>query len=363
MHIKRTPIYAGFFMNWSSDGPMCSSVGWTVQVDVHGYIAIVILFALTHKVTYGDHRNTLIKKVILITWYVSSLLYVLFFRPLPWQRLNQDAVASMFKYGMHGVDLLTRTQIVFSGVEECGGKHGLYPNFDFDNDAVASFREYRQSVAIDTYFTSITAHGSAALLGSLLYLMLYERQGQPSRPGWKLAASLFLLIITKGWFSVSGLPMYFLLDAILTMKPSKDATNGRFNTFWSTLASAIVKFLSHPLFKSISPYTYGIYMFHLVVMLARFKATLPAKVTAIQNAASSEHACSALEAAGYGYGIPFIWKETLISFGITLVMAIALHWSVEWPFNWLRKRWLPTKPCCTTSSSSAKNSTVKSKAS
>ena len=248
-------------------------------------------------------------------------------------------------------------------------------------------------------------HGSAFMLGSLLYVHSYVRKGQPSYPGFKLLVCIVGLAITGWWYSPSGMFMYLLLDSLLTMQPSAETTKNEEqagsvleieiesqNTikqsikqpdlevtregekmelaietnslvdksktaaviqsglkcgeyFLNTLMMCILKFLSNPVFRILSPYTYGVYLFQFTVLGLATKSKITSRVNAIVSgiANGAVDSCSALEVAGYKYDWLFVFTESIIVICLTLILAAALHWMIEKPIMCFRKQWLPKK--------------------
>lgn len=373
-----------FAMKWNENSPLCPSVGWTVQVDIHGYVFLLLLFSITYPHTYGGRTNPpststpvwLNKRYILILLYIVSIIHVLSYRPLPEQNISKEASKSIVQYGIRGIDTSTDIQLVLYSVNQYATSRDiLYPTIDFYNNFYQSIRSYRYKMIDTTYFTSIFNHGSAILLGSLLYLNLYERiktkkqktQNQPTNQRQEELHSLIIscsklfivmlgLHITRGWHSLSGIFMYFLMDVLLSMKVNHSATTtssgtvseSSYNNFMKMILSIsnfityyVIQFLSHRMFDKLAPYTYGMYLFHMVFVMKRYEITLPQRIQAIQYATQNQiDVCQSLADHGYPYNMKFIIKETVIIFLISLLFAMILNYLIEKPIMQLRQRYL-----------------------
>lgn len=200
------------------------------------------------------------------------------------------------------------------------GLADLFPG-ELQRPMIQMIRDFRLHHVFSTYFTGITRHGSAILLGSLLYSNLYDRQGRPSHSLWKLLAVVTLLAVSKGSYIFSGLAMYWITDVILTFRQA--------STVWS---KAVHRFSTNSLFQAISPYTYGIYLFHCAYLAFRVVKLTPIRAAAVRVGAD---ACR----AGIDYNCQFLWKEAITAFTVSLAVAVLLRWTIEYPFHWMiRKR-------------------------
>ena len=115
--------------------------------------------------------------------------------------------------------------------------------------------------------------------------------------------------------------------------------------FLHIMLVCFLKFLSNPIFRALSPYTYGVYLFHTSLLGLATKSKIITRVDAILSgmANGAVDSCSALEVAGYKYDWMFVFTESIIVLWFTLILAVTLHWIVEKPIMWFRKQWLPRK--------------------
>jgi peptidoglycan/LPS O-acetylase OafA/YrhL len=312
-----------FTMNFGKHDNLCAGPGWSLQNDIHGYLVIAIIFALTHKYTYNDDienqkQYLRYKQLFWWGWYACSVLAMVASRPFPHQWLSGEALKRFLQSARLGLDVYNDRHLILLDVTS-SGLADLFPG-ERDSPMMQSIRNFRNHQVFSTYFTSVARHGSAILLGSLLYSNLYERQGLPSNSLGKLLAAVTLLMVSQGSYIFSGLAMYWVTDVLLTFQRSHNA--------WS---NAVHQFLSNPLFKAIVPYTYGIYLFHCIYLVTRIKKLTPIRAAAVRTGVDACH-------AGIQYNWQFIWKEAVTTFAVSLAVAVLLRRTYEFPFDWLRRR-------------------------
>jgi hypothetical protein len=372
-HLLQTLL---FVRQWNdSNVNVPSAQTWSVQVDVHGYIAIILLFAWTCRHTYRIHDNTMQKRIhrtrwkryILFVWYIMSLIRIIFvYQALPWQTLSPEEAEHVIQYGAFGMDRLVGLRLQIHDFVY-GDRTTFYPYYDFNSTFNQAMNTYVANTASNTYLGSIMNHGVAMMLGSLLYLNLYIRNGKQSNPMIKLLLCIVGLILTQGWYGTAAVPVYFFLDAVLTMNPHLSGemkhistTKGekqvfvnpivtitptqsmsrRMQQFHQRLLIAMLSLLSHSYFKILSEYTYGIYLFHMYMIVLFDIKNANEKMSIIKNASSNNHmdACIALHNAGYTYNTWFMIQGTVIcSIGGTII-AYILNIILERPVNRFRKR-------------------------
>jgi len=331
-----------FTMNFRTKGLMCAGVGWTLQNDIHGHLAIAALFALTQQFTYGnanatttgttsphDQRKYLrYKQLFWWTCYAFSVYRLVASNPFPSQSLEGPALQRFLQSARLGMDYYGDKEMASLGLHNLG-LDDIFPGERLSAMA-EEIREFRLNSIFRTYFTGIGGHASAVLLGSLLYTNVYERQGRPSNTVWKLLAATMLLLVSGGSFMFSGLAVYWILDCVLTFRPTASR--------WST---AVYRFFSNPVFRAIAPYTFGIYFYHLTYLAVRFEKLAPLRVAAVK---AGEDACSAV----LEYNWRFLWKGTLEAFLVALMIAFISRWTFEYPFHWLRGRYVKSQHAATT---------------
>jgi peptidoglycan/LPS O-acetylase OafA/YrhL len=281
----------------------CALIGWSVSVDVHGYMAIVLLSALV--------PSTRLRK------YVCQAIYALSFLSSAWGWLSLDPKLQLHLEqngvsGLENIEGYERPRIDLGRVQPIR----FYPDIDFDNPWIST---HFQAFMRDLYTTSIHKHGSAMLLGSLLYMNLKDRQGKPQNSLLKVNVAFLILVFTKMRFSFTGISMYLLMDVILTLKADK-----------SRFSAIVLSGLSNRLWSTIAPYTYGIYLTHFSVIMTRTRWLFPKRASLIKAGGDP---CD-------DYNLPFILTETVKVFVIALLISIALHYTIERPFTSARKHWL-----------------------
>lgn len=217
------------------------------------------------------------------------------------------------------------------------------------------------------------------MLGALLYVTIYKNKcGQqpfsPYNPGKTLWYVYLFLFITHGWYSVAGIPMYYFVEAVLTYKMGKpkvstnhneassskrdhqrqqeqevDKTRCKRQISWPELRDRLgtnmmiflVKFNSHPIWRRILPYSFLIYIFHIVVVIERNKYILPPRIAAIKNAYINDgitDGCVALSKVGLQYNIPYIFIEGFRNWLITFLLCYIVNKIVvELPFAILKR--------------------------
>jgi hypothetical protein len=96
----------------------------------------------------------------------------------------------------------------------------------------------------------------------------------------------------------------------------------------------------------LAPYTYGIYLFHLIPLVKRVKNIIENKIQIIITGADNNiEACQALADAGKPFTVGFILKEAIFALGIGLLISILLNKFIEQPIVWIRKVYIPSKFC------------------
>jgi peptidoglycan/LPS O-acetylase OafA/YrhL len=318
-----------FTMDFMRRDHLCAGTGWTLQNDIKGHLVIAILFALTNRYSYDNEnkqqkRFLQYKQLFLWAWYACSVVSMVATRPFPHQWLSGASLKHYSQSARLGLDLYDDRGIVLLDVSH-SGLADLFPG-ERHRPMMQAIRNFRLHQVFSTYFTGITRHGSAILIGSLLYSNLYERQGRPSNSLWKLLAAVTLLTVSQGSYIFSGLVMYWIIDVMLTFRPGRNVWSKTFH-----------RFLTNPLFLAIVPYTYGIYLFHGAYIVARYAKLTPIRAAAVRAGVDACH-------AGIEFNWQFIWKEAITAFVVSLAIAILLRWTVEFPFHWFRKRFLTGGP-------------------
>jgi peptidoglycan/LPS O-acetylase OafA/YrhL len=363
-------LILAFFMimniNRSSQNPSCAGVGWSLQPDMHGYLALVFLFSSTCKYTYGK-SSFFTKKVFLFSAYMVSLINNYYSHPLPSQwNMSQESMDSLQKSWCGAFDVLPQYMLHALGISKYGHSYnGLYPNFDFHTTTQQELRAFCTYGQPKTYFTTITKHAGSFFLGALLYIILYERYQQRSHGGQakgdmllpflKLSASIVLLEITHGAYWIQGIPMFLLLDSLLTMKIATidsssnqptvstiDFLSKLTNQLLEKIYSCIIRLLSLPIFRDLAPLSFGIYLFHFPLFLLKEVVIFgPKKYAIVQRVSNPDDVCDVMEANGFGFNLTNIFFESLILFTVSSFVASLLNKYIEQPCYQLRKEWFP----------------------
>jgi len=322
---------ATFTIIMPEKGLFCAGTGWTLQIDMHGHLIIALLFALTHSLTYcetgpvnGQRKYLLIKQLFWLACYAMSIYQMLAAHPFPEQGLQGATLKGYLQSARMGLDLMSDRLMAGFGLHEFGfnetvlqGKQNL--------SIVQQIQNFRDNSFMPAYFSGLGKHGGAIFLGSLLYMRLYERQGQPCNTMWKLGTAASLLYATDGSFVFSGVAMYLMLDVLLTFQPT------------TNLFSSIVnKFLASQVFRTIAPYTFGIYMFHFPYLFVQMKEMTPLRVAAIK---AGQDACNAV----WTYDWKFLLIRAIEAFTVALVLAYLSRYTIEYPFTWIRERYVKQK--------------------
>lgn len=293
--------------------PTCVGIGWSVMVDVHGYLAIVTLFAQLSS------RN---KRILLPLWYVCSILYMIYSEM---QVPGIDKWNNIPTRGWFGLENMYDYELLLvEGESNLNVRSLFYPDKDFFTAALVEKRRVREALGLSTYFTSILKHGSAMMLGSWLCLNLLQQESQGGKRKHNLVKIVVMVAVlhaTEYDYKYTGIVAYLLLDIVLTLDPKQ-----------SPVANVIIKFLSSPFWKKMAPYTYGIYMSHLFVL-------------AIQSVPVYLERADRFQAQGVDvqelaneYTLIYILKRVISAWLWSWLVAFVLHYTIEWPFNYLRKR-------------------------
>jgi peptidoglycan/LPS O-acetylase OafA/YrhL len=283
----------------------CVDVGWSVAVDFHGYLALILVSVLV--------QNTAWKKTLLSSLYGLSLIW----STLSIWALDPDLHRRNVVLGMRTMENFSEHERAAFDLLKLEPAR-LYPEIDFHDPSFQTNREHINDWFHDVYSTSIHKHGAAIFLGSLLYLNLKDRKGKSEFAMLKVAVAVLLLHLTGMQPSFSAVSVYLLIDVVLSMKADQ-----------SRVGACVLSFLSHPLWAALSPYTYGLYMSHFIVLVLRSAFIYPDWISKAENGGDP---CDC-------YNIKFILIETVRVTVIALISSYVLNKTIERPFNSARK-WL-----------------------
>lgn len=299
-NLLRSLVFAAPLM----DALYCVGIGWSAAVDVHGYIAIVLLSAVI--------SNRTRRKYIFLLLYIMSLVIV----TSSLLSLDAEALQRLERSNMIGFDTLEPHQRAAVDPEKLMDYGLMYPEVDLDEAEIVAVRALRQDRAEAEYFTSIGRHGSAIFLGCLLYLNLLDRNQRSNHSLWKLAVVVIISYLTKLRYSYTGISLYLLVDVLLSINPDQSP----FHFF-------VYRCLSNRFWTALAPYTYGIYFVHALVIFIRRTEILSAW------AAKGGDPCD-------DYTVMFLLIETTKVATISTLVSVVLHYTIEWPFSYARRRWL-----------------------
>ena len=116
--------------------------------------------------------------------------------------------------------------------------------------------------------------------------------------------------------------VYFVLDAILSICRNENQGN-IFKMIFDLL-------LANKIWKKMSSYTYGIYLFHIIPVLILAMEPYPADV---KNGGIGEN----------DYGFLYIGKIATISLIISFIIAFILYWIIEYPTTKFRYKYIRPK--------------------
>ena len=116
--------------------------------------------------------------------------------------------------------------------------------------------------------------------------------------------------------------VYFILDAILSICCDENDGN--------ILKKIFDLLLANNIWKKLSSYTYGIYLFHIIPILILVMAQYPSDV---ENGGVGEE----------NYGFVYLGKIAAISFIISLIMAFISYWLFEYPIMLFRYKYIGPK--------------------
>lgn len=302
---------------------VCVGAGWSVIVDVHGYLAISACFAVVPNKRY--------RRLLMISMYALSMLLVWrLSRQAPTNGFDPIFVQKFNKGHWLGLEYnigVERNILVNQGLDP----RQLY-DFEFDRPDLVALRNYRFYHVRETYFTTITRHGSAVFLGSLLYLNLETKKSQREKRHGRLGAQYsyvdtciwmgkvfsiaFVLHATDYFYAYSGLASYLMVDAALTIPPQLAWILA--NRFWSTLA----------------PFTYGVYLVHSLLVITM---AIPYHF---------ENARRMRENDGdpvNEFGVSFVFTKTIQILIVSLLLSWILRYTIEWPFSYIRQKFVLKK--------------------
>ena len=295
-----------FFSANLFDASACVAMAWTVSVDVHGYLLIVLLFAL-----FPEQKHW--RKSILLTGYLVSLSYMAH----EYFSMNDEGHDFFHQNGLLGSQHLSDRKRSMVDLTKHLDTPQYWPDTDFTSPHAQMLQDHYEKL-LRLYHTSIHKHGSAMLLGSYLYMDLRDRQWKSQYPFLKVMVAVVWLFLTRARFCFSGVGVWLLLDVLLTIESN------------TTTGGAMLSLFSNRLWTALAPFTYGIYLTHMIPMGYRAAHRSVWRIDELIK--KGRDACE-------GYNQWFILREAVINFVIASFIAFVLHYTVEWPFTYIRRRW------------------------
>lgn len=301
----------------------CSGAGWSMSVDVQGYVVLLLMSALFSPGgrTHQPRRHQ--QRVIWMAWYALSL--VLSFLSL--QDLDPDGRyrKHVLEYGSFGRENLRDFE------QQAFDPEGLLlatTNLPANGESswTVAVRTYIHDWEEHVYYTSVHKHGSAMMLGSLLYWNHHRMDSHESFSSFwwsfvvhdkqwlKVAVAVLLLYWTSAQPCYSGLSVYLLLDVLLSLDARQPKP-------WFLLLVA------NPLWSSLAPYMYGVYLSHSFILMQRSTVLFPKWLSKKENCLDYYH-------------WSFLLGEAIRTFAKALALSILFHHTVELPFSHVRRRWL-----------------------
>ena len=317
--------------------PPCSGAGWSINTDIHGYIFIILIFGILFK-----NKSNSFKRYILWSLYLISC--VLTMKIIT----DYDIKWPVWIYGIEQNDpdlyeeyFKTNPEAREQWEDKIAWKY--YPDYDLKTPELMAYRERSTKWLYHLYFTSIFKHGAAMFLGCVLAINVIQRN-EVKNKNKSMFNDLVKIIIgcvmfymtmdlradlnqrpsfwTFAYDKLFIIAVYFVLDAILSIC-SDDNQGNVLKTIFDLL-------LANKVWKKMSTYTYGIYLFHIIPVLILAMDPYPADV---KNGGIGED----------NYGYLFLGKLAGISLGISLIIAFILYWIIEYPMMKFRYKYIRPK--------------------
>jgi len=275
-------------------GTACTGASWSVPVDVHGYVVLVILSMILPS---GGRFRRNVMLVLYLACFIAMALYML--------SLDQEGLKVKNEFGPYGLQhhpVERRKMVDFAKTNPWQ----YFKHVDFDDERWKSIQR-SASRGMRLYHSSLFGHGSSILLGSALFTELKERRWTPYMAMPKVLFALLFILVTRGHYAFCAVATFAILDVLLCLEESSPA----------------VSLLSHKLWKTIARYSYGIYQSHFFVIGERFKGHARQRAALL---ASGKDACAV-------YSVSFAFRESVVCFLISWVIGIGLQHVVEQPFT------------------------------
>ena len=309
----------------------CAWIGWTVNVDFQGYIFLILLSIIITNIKY--------KKYFLRICYLLSCLYTLnmcFTLNLRWP-VQFNCIENNDPQSLK--ELFTKHPEYKSVIPN---PFEFYP--DYDDVMLPQWVDYRERMNIwyyEYYFSSITRHGAAMFLGSLLAINLlqnYEKNQVNNYLLWYKNVGKILFSSIPFYFATQGTqyptdhsPLWTVLYNQLFLFATFLLIDGLLSIVYhfkkSNLSYVVNIILGNKIWKYLSKYTYGIFLHHIFPMAIFVTSKYPSNV----------------EGGGIGadnYGYCYIFKIASIGFVSSLFSSFVFHWILEYPALLFRRKYV-----------------------
>ncbi|CAB9525965.1 expressed unknown protein [Seminavis robusta] len=311
----------------------CAGAGWSVMVDVHGYLVLVLLHACISE----TWRRRLVLPA-LYTMALGSMAYSTWTLVQERDLVSWKDVQSMLGGAVYSLQYqnsqdLCLTQTL-SGVKDI---RGLWADrgYEFDTEYWNQMVSLRHDILDQNYFQSVHKNGSSMFLGSWLYLHLKHRRQITSTVSFymmqatKLIVAFALLQWTSFCWMFSGFPVYLFVDVVVSMYNHNHNNLLSKEAWWNQLSSAVSFLFINPLWKWLAPYTYGIYMSHVLILVLGSVPTTQSRAARMLAGEDVNDTYTLIALLG------MVAKAVLVSW----MIAFGLYHTVEWPFRYYRTRY------------------------
>eukprot|EP01084_Bolivina_argentea_P279577 477976_1 len=305
--------------------PPCSGAGWSLNTDVHGYIIIILLF-----IVFGNNK---FKKYLLWCFYIISCILtvnIAFTYNITWPvmffGLEQNDPVIMEKFFAKNPEFR----------EQFPNALKFYPDYDVMTPQLIQYRERTLMWMYQLYFTSVTKHGAAIFLGSILAINVSDNKRKFGKLIWFNLIEIFISFIafylimdlrmdtkyrsplwTFVYDKLFMIGVFLFLDGILSI----------YQHDGNMIQKIIDNVFGNRVWNFLSKYTYGIYLFHIIPAVVIIMTTYPSDV----------------ENGGIGvdnYGFLYLGKVGSISFVLGFIISFVCYWCLEYPIMLFRNKYI-----------------------
>ena len=320
------------------NGASCSNVGWTISVDIHGYILLIALqIVCTCTCTCTEYKFKLFKfnkghifQLLILFSVIFNIFICMYYKiDKPIQKIGLDRYP--IEDNPFPSDLLHYKYYIDNY------------NIDFSRTNTSIVEGYTYTMTRDKYFyyTSILRNGASIIFGSLLQFNINTNINTETRivlscqSGWfyiifGLTLFIFRLIV---YYNMTGIIWNALLHRMIDVS-TYCIFYVLLNKNESKMIDKIQLWLKCDVFKLLSKYTFGIYLFHAVVLYGIITIEKP-----IHGQLGDDNK---------DYNFLFLFEMFIRTFVVSVIVAIVLYYVVEYPFakiryNFVHCRYAKTK--------------------